>query len=108
MNLDEELRTALTSIVPVCLPVDYDGEEPEYIAYTYDERGGAFGDDVPDVLVMELTLHWYLPSGANPNARKRRLRQALLDLGFTCPRIVNASDNEGQHFVFECQREGAL
>lgn len=106
MNLDEELRTALTPIVPVCLPVTYDGEEPEYIAFAYDERGGAFGDDDCEALIVDLTLHWYLPAGDNPNAKKRRLRRALLDLGFTAPEIINASDEDGQHFVFECQREG--
>ncbi len=108
MNLDEELRRALTPIVPACLPVDYDGEEPEYIAYTYDERGGAFGDDRSEALIYELRLHWYLPAGENPNAKKRLLRNALETLGFTSPVITNASDSEGQHFVFECEREGEL
>ena len=108
MNLDEELRRALTPIVSACLPVDYDGEEPEYIAYTYDERGGAFGDDRSEALIHELRLHWYLPAGENPNAKKRLLRNALETLGFTSPVITNASDSEGQHFVFECEREGEL
>lgn len=106
MNLDERVREAVTPIVPICLPMDDDSEEPEYIAFSYSERGGAFGDDTADVLLYELSLHWYLPKGVNPNRKKRLLRDALEGIGFTTPEILNASDEDGQHFVFECRIEG--
>lgn len=108
MNLDEIIRNAVLPIVPVCEPEEYDGEEPEYCAFSYDERGAAFGDDTANALIYELTLDWYLPKGENPNSKKRRLRQALVDAGFTWPEVFNASDADGQHFVFECQREGTV
>ncbi len=106
MNLDEEIRGAVLPIVPICEPVRYDGSEEEYCFFSYDERGGAFGDDTADVLLYDLTLHWHLPRGVNPNSKKRRLRHALEDIGFTSPVIINASEGDDQHFIFECEREG--
>ncbi|MBR5094451.1 MAG: hypothetical protein IK095_05100 [Oscillospiraceae bacterium] len=88
MDLDEVVRRAVTPVVPVCLPERYDGEAREYCVFTIDERGGAFGDDAADCLRCELTLHWYLPRGTDPNSRKRGIRRALQTAGFTCPTVT--------------------
>lgn len=105
MDLDAYVRGVVTPIVPVCLPEDYEGEEPEYCSFSIRERGGAFGDDAADALVCELMLHWYLPPHQDPNARKRQIRRALQEAGFTAPVVTNASDEDGGHFVFECEIE---
>ena len=59
------------------------------------------------MLVFGLT-YWFLPAKVNPLERKRQLRQALIAAGFTAPTITPASDDDGQHYVFECEWLGGL
>ena len=101
MSFDSRMRDKLLSIVPVVEPNIYDGEALEYIVFAYSERGGCFGDDEPDENILSVQVNYYLPHGQNPKAKKRLIRQALFELGGTWPEITNASDEEGQHYVFE-------
>lgn len=103
MSIDELIRSAVTPIIPLCYPNYYTGDETEYCVFNYYERGMAFADDEATATVFSVQLHWYLPHGINPNAKKRQVIAALLAAGFTRPEITNASDSEGQHYVFECE-----
>ena len=101
MSFDSRLRGKLIPIVPIVEPNIYEGEDLEYIIFAYGERGDCFGDNVPEEIVLSVQVHYFLPNGENPRAKKRLIRQALFDLGGTCPEITNASDKDGQHYVFE-------
>ena len=101
MSFDSRLRDKLIPIVPIVEPNIYEGEDLEYIIFAYGERGECFGDNVPEEIVLSVQVHYFLPNGENPRAKKRLIRQALFDLGGTCPEITNASDKDGQHYVFE-------
>lgn len=108
MSLNETLIRAVRPIVPVCVPDDYDGEEEEYCVFSATELGDCFGDDGPTAIRFLVSLHYYLPRGRNPIAKKKQLARALSGAGFTWPSITNASDGNGQHYVFECEwAEGA-
>lgn len=101
MSFNNQLREKLLPVVPIVEPNIYKGDALEYIDFAYSERGGCFGDDEPDENILSVQVHYYLPHGQNPKAKKRLIRQALFELGGTWPEITNASDEEGQHYVFE-------
>lgn len=103
MSIDATIRNAITPIVPVCVPQIYTGTETEYCVFNYSELPTDFGDNMPHAMRYLVQLHWYLPLKANPNAKKKQIKQALANADFTYPSVVNASDADGQHFVFECQ-----
>lgn len=104
MSVNEILRAAVLPIVPVCEPVSYDGEEAEYCTFVIDDEPDVFAEGMPSVIRCPVILNWYLPSGVNPLAKKKRLCRALVSAGFTYPSVANASDEGGQHFVFECEQ----
>ena len=50
-----------------------------------------------------MSVHFFAPLDGNYARRQRQTKQALHRAGFTWPRCVDASDQEGQHLVFECE-----
>ena len=100
-GIDGALREALTPIVGLVKPNLYDGAATEYIVFNYDEVGVLNADDRPRAVVYRVMVHLYLPHGENPQTKKNAIREALHDAGATWPEITNASDSEGQHYVFE-------
>lgn len=101
MSFDSRLRNKLLPIVPIVEPNMYEGDALEYIIFTYRERGDCFGDNEPEEIILTVQVHYFLPNCENPRAKKRLIRQALFELGGTWPVITNASDKDGQHYVFE-------
>lgn len=101
MSFDSRLRNKLIPIVPIVEPNMYEGDAVEYIIFSYRERGDCFGDNEPEEIILTVQVHYFLPNGENPRAKKRLIRQALFELGGTWPEITNASDKDGQHYVFE-------
>lgn len=106
--IDTTIRTALAPLGLPVEPNDYDGEEQEYISFVYSELGALYAEGRPQAIRYLLDLHWYLPRGKNPERGKNRIRHLLQDAGTTWPNIVNASDKEGQHYVFECELFSAV
>lgn len=109
MNLDARIRTALTPIVPIVKPNVHTGSETEYIVFNYSELPTLHADNRPHAIRYLVQLHWFAPwraengSAINPGTKKKQIKQALLNADFTYPSVVNASDGEGQHFVFEME-----
>ena len=101
MTINEAFRAAVEPVVAVCVPDAYDGEAEEYCTFNYTEVPEDFGDDVPDGIRYAVQLHYICPVGRNSIATRRRLRQAILAADFTAPTVENASDADGQHYVFE-------
>lgn len=107
MSIDATIRNAITPIVPVVKPNIYTGSETEYCVFNYSELPTGFGDNAPHAIRYLVQLHWFAPWRAengvaiNPNVKKKQIKQALLNADFTYPSTTNASDGEGQHFVFE-------
>ncbi len=106
LSVNELIRAAVLPIVPICEPDQYRGAEREYTTFNYTELAGLVGDDDIEAVVYLVQLHWFIPRGINPLSKKRRLRAALIDAGFTAPEIINDTDEDGQHYVFECQYAG--
>lgn len=105
MSIEEIIRKALLTVLPAVEPEGYDGEEPEYLTFSCDERPALFGDDAAQERVADVIVSWYAPAGTNPKTRRRAICEALEEAGCTSPRVTNATDEEGLHLSFECERE---
>ena len=105
MSVETRLREALTPIEEIVKPNLYDGPATEYIVFNYDERGTLFAENRPRAIAYRVMVHLYLPNGGTPLTKKRRICEALHAAGATWPEITNASDESGQHYVFECEMQ---
>ena len=103
MSLNTIIRSAIAPIVPECVPDQYTGTATEYCTFNYSEIPDAFGDESPEAIRYLVQLHYFLPAGANPYAKKKQLKNALMNAGFTYPSVTNASDSDGQHYVLEVE-----
>lgn len=103
-DIDAVIRNAITPIVSTCIPYmldDADNHATEYCTFNYSEFGGLFAGSTADVITYVAQLHYFCPKKTDPNAKKRQIRNALITAGFTVPSVLNASDSEGQHYIFD-------
>lgn len=101
MDVSERLRAAVLSVVAVCVPDFYDGDEAVYCTYNITENPEGFGDNTPHLIRHMAQLHLFLPLKQDSRATRRGLCRSLAAAGFTYPSVTNASDADGQHYVFE-------
>lgn len=102
--IDENIQAAVKPLVPECVPDLYTGNAKEYCTYNYNEIPAGFGDNVPHAVRCLVQVHWFLPLKKRPQPKKKELRRALMKVkGFGAPKIVNASDGDKQHYVFELE-----
>lgn len=76
---------------------------PRYFAFSVSRYGDDFGDDGPGCERCLVSVHYFAPLAENLTERVRRVKKALLAAGFTWPSSVDASDQDGQHIVFDCE-----
>lgn len=76
---------------------------PQYYTFALSSRGEDFGDDEPGCELWQVNVHFFAPPVGNYVQRVRQTKLALYRAGFTWPRCTDASDQEGQHWVFECE-----
>lgn len=80
------------------------GELPErYYTFSCSSFGADYGDDEPGHERWLVSVHFFAPRHGNYSRRVRDTKRALFRAGFTWPSAVDASDQEGQHVVFECE-----
>lgn len=103
MSFDSRIREKLLPIVDPVEPKRYKGNALEYIVFNYSTYPTLFAEGRPHAFVHFLQVHYYLPHGVNPNQKLGQIAAAIFDIGCTWPSIVDASDDEGQHYVLECQ-----
>lgn len=103
MSVNRTIKCAIEPIVPVCVPDIYTGNATEYCTFNYTELPANFGDNKPNAIRYLVQVHWLSPSGVNPATKKKKIKNALYDADFTYPVVVNATDADGQHYVFECE-----
>lgn len=112
MTLNERIIAVVTPIVPVCVPdllVTEAGETPpeEYCTFKYPLEPEALADDTAQLQLALVQLHYFAPLKMNTVPTRRALWQALASVdAFTAPDIENASDQTGQHYVFEFEAVG--
>lgn len=100
--LDDKIRAAVEPLVAVCVPDQYTGDAEEYCTYNYNEIPTAFGDGQPHAVLYLVQVHWFLPLKRRPQPKKKALFRALGGIHpATWPEVTNASDDLGQHYVYE-------
>ena len=109
MSLNADIIAAVTPIVQICEPDYYGGESETYCTFGYTEIPANAGDNVPQAYRCLVGLHLFLPRGDNSVSIRRDIRDAIIaNDSWTAPTITNASDNSGQHFIFEFETIGDL
>ena len=103
MDTEARIVRALEDIGLPVVPNIYKGNALTYIVFQYDSIPESFAEGTA-VGVRELVgVHLYLPTGDSPVSLKRRIITALLAAGATYPTVTNASDDECQHYAFDCE-----
>ncbi len=74
-----------------------------YYAFSCTSFGDDYGDDEPGCEHWLVSVHLFAPLSENCIQRRKETKQALFDAGFTWPQFTDATDQDGQHFVFECE-----
>ena len=101
-SMAEQLDAALSALYPgAVFPMLYTGPLLRYVVWNYDILPAVFAERAPHAARYLVQVHLYLPHKENPNTLKIAIISACVVGGFTFPSMTNASDKEGQHYVFE-------
>ena len=103
ISIDERLQDALTPLGYPVSPNLYEGDELEYIVTNYQTIPEVYAERAPHAARYLIQVHYLLPTGENPNDALQAIARALWEAGCTWPGVVNAGDDEGQHYVLECE-----
>lgn len=79
-----------------------------YYTFVCQSIGDAYGDDEPGCERWLVQVHLFAPLGENCIRRAGATKRALFAAGFTWPRMVDATDHDGQHYVFECEMAAGI
>lgn len=103
-------KTLIDALKPICknvYPDVYTGKETEYIVFLYDIRPDNFGDDIPFHLTYDVRVHYVAPLKKDVIANRIAIMRAINNIDYaTYPEETNASDEEGQHFVYDFEMIG--
>ena len=100
--INKDIMDALKPIVPNVYPDVYTGKETEYIVFLYDIQPANFGDDYPFHINYDVRVHYLAPLKKDVIDKRIAIIKALSELNFsTYPEETNATDDEGQHYVYD-------
>lgn len=107
MSVEARVKAALDVFGdPVEKSVLYAASEDDpkwYYTFSCGSTGDDFGDDEPGCERWMITVHLFAPLAENCVRQVKETKQALFAAGFTWPRYTDATDQDGQHHVFECE-----
>lgn len=109
IDINSRLMKALKTICPNVYPDVYTGSNVEYIVFTYDIRPENHGDDSPFNFTYECSVHYLAPLKDNVLEKRFGIMEAIFNMEdsfVTYPTEVNATDEDGQHFVYEFEVMG--
>ena len=103
MSVESRIVAALK---PMGYPVEnavYHGDAKKYYTFLDNTIGTDYADDAPNHEKHLVSVHFFAPLSGNISADIKATKRALFAAGFTWPEVINASDDTGRHFVFECE-----
>lgn len=104
MSLNSRITAALDGLTNSPAAADtYKGHDTEYIVFNYSMIPADFGDDDAGHYLALVQVHLYAPHEKNTVKLRRKISRRLVAAGFTRPSVTPASDERGQHYVFECE-----
>jgi len=74
-----------------------------YYTFNYSKRGVDYGDDIPGHEMYFIQVHFFCSRTFDSSRRISQTQKKLFATGFSWPAVINASDEDGQHIVFECE-----
>lgn len=103
MSLDERIKAALdTTGLPVAAGTEL-RSPPSYYTFNYDLLPHRFASDVPWLYRALIQVHLFCPLRFDAAKQRKRALKALVMAGFGWPEVIDASERDSQHFVFECE-----
>lgn len=103
MTLNQRLIAALEAFGDPVVPGMYLGQAKRYYTFNYDLIPAQFSDNGPRYYRALIQAHFYCPWKTDSTERRTDTAGALVKAGFTWPELIDASDEDGQHYVFECE-----
>lgn len=103
MSVNEILRAALAPTGLICVPDTHVPGADTYYTFSYNVVPEAWGNNSPDAEICDVSVHLWGPVDKNLLALRERTRRLLRGAGLTSPFEIDASDEDGQHFLYECQ-----
>lgn len=88
--------------MPIAPGVDTKHRE-RCFTYNYDLVPYQFTNNRPTYFKALVQVHLILPLTENSVSLRLKVAQALAETGFTWPECIDATDDSGQHYVFECE-----
>ena len=103
MTVNESIIGALSPLGLPVVPDIYTGEETCYFTFNYDLVPVQFAGNRPIWWKALVQVHLFAPLGENLLSRRGESARALVGAGYTWPEIIDATDKDAQHYVFECE-----
>lgn len=108
MSIESRIRTALASFEHKVYPDTYNGSDKTYFVFNYNTIPDDFGGNQPWHDRALVQVHLFCPHDLNTVQMRKDIKLALLGAGFTYPSMINASDADSQHWVFEFETVEAV
>ena len=104
MTINAKLKTLLDTFGYPVEHMTLDRSATTYFTFNEaDNRGAAYADDAPGVVLVSVQVQFFCPSSFNYKTLVKSVRDALFAAGFTFPTITELyeSDTKLNHIVFE-------
>ena len=102
MTINERIIAALNYGDPV-KPNIYTGTADRYFTFNYNTIPDDFADDAPGHERYFIQVHFVCPLNYDSVSRRAEIKTKLFAAGFTWPNVTDATDEDGQHWIFECE-----
>lgn len=103
MTINAQIIKALAPLGFPIAPDIYTGTEAVYITFNYDLLPAEFADNCPSYWRALVQVHLFAPLSTNLVGQRWKVVSALSSAGFTWPEVVDATDQDAQHFVYETE-----
>lgn len=103
MTLNQRIIGALQGLRLQVVPQVDTKHRDKCITFNYEEIPFQFTDNRPNWYKALIQVHLIYPVGENSIPARRGVLSALTKAGFPWPEIVDASDEDTQHFIYETE-----
>lgn len=111
MNIEKQIVDTFSGLAE-CTPWSSyigskDNRPARYLVFNYTELPQNFGDNDSPYVRYLIQLHYFCPLLENSRSVRRKIKNAIkTEEDFTPPQVADATDAEGQHFIFEFEALG--
>ena len=108
MSVASDVMAAMAFSGYPCAQNEYTGKEPVYFVFNLNTIPTNYANNNPLHERYLVQLHLYAPQSLNTTVLQKQIKHALCAAGFLYPSQENASDETGQHIVFETETTEAV